>query len=255
MFRPRLGHLLLEKGLLTEDELDDALRIHEETQRPLGDVLTSMNFISVTALSDALLLQQRWRPLGQMLVERGVLTTEQLADALDEQERSGRPLGEVVRTLFFVPATTVAEVLAEQYQLEVEMERGFGSGLRGEIERRHRVRRGQEADPASEQADEPSSEPRGSLSERLPTASTASDDERVRTLQAALDAREETISAIGLVSQRRAEEIERLRAEIADRDALIAELRLRVARQEPAAAVDGAEGALSRGLSNARARH
>ena len=67
--RPQLGQLLLEKGLLTEEELDRALELHEQTGKPLGEIITDdLRLVSVAAMRDVLVLQKRWRPLGQMLV-------------------------------------------------------------------------------------------------------------------------------------------------------------------------------------------
>lgn len=125
------ARLLLDQGLVTEDELAGALRLHEETGRPLGEILTDeLALVSVAAIRDLLVLQKRWRPLGQMLVERGLITGDQLFEALHEHDRSGRPLREVMRNLFQISSATLREVLEDQRRLELELDREYTSGLR-----------------------------------------------------------------------------------------------------------------------------
>jgi len=86
--------------------------------------------------------EQTWRPLGELLVEKGLVTKEELDRALTEQEETGRLLGTILVERGFVSGPALAVALAEQYGVEVEPERGFGTGLWAEIDRRHRVGRG-----------------------------------------------------------------------------------------------------------------
>ncbi len=128
--RPRLGELLRERELITEDELAQALQVHEETGRPLGEVITDMlGLLTIAEMRDLLLLQRRWRPLGQLLLERGLVTEAQLLEALEEQERTGL-LGEIVGDRYQISSPTLQKVLDEQRELEVELDRGYTSGLR-----------------------------------------------------------------------------------------------------------------------------
>lgn len=87
-----------------------------------------------------------WRPLGELLVDKGLVTNEELELALAEQSESGRLLGAILVERGFVSGPALAVALAEQYGVELEAERGFGTGLWAEIDRRHRAGRGQEAD-------------------------------------------------------------------------------------------------------------
>ena len=217
--RPLLGRLLLDRGLITPEELQLALEEGERTGRPLGGVILDLRLVAPPALADVLAAQQAWRPLGRMLVERGLLTEEELADALAEQERTGRRLGDIVKARSLAAAASVDQVLAEQYRLEVELEHGFGAGLRGEIERRHRLaRHGEMEDAVQPATPEPNAPKRRA---RLDTE-TGGDADRVRALEAALDDRERSLAALGAANQRKRQELEQLRAELKERDALIA---------------------------------
>lgn len=82
-----------------------------------------------------------WRPLGRLLVDKGLLTDEELERALEEQELSGKRLGEILVERGYVATPTLSRALAEQYGVDLDFERGFGSGLSEEIERRHQAKR------------------------------------------------------------------------------------------------------------------
>ena len=70
------------------------------------------------------------RPLlGEVLVQHGVLTPEQLASALEEQQRTGRPIGEVIVERGYVPGPIVAQALATQFGGLVKSEYGFATGF------------------------------------------------------------------------------------------------------------------------------
>jgi len=68
--RVPLGRLLVEAGLLTEAELDDALAEQQRTKRPLGEILVERGFVSGGAVANALAEQHG----GLLRTEYGVAT-------------------------------------------------------------------------------------------------------------------------------------------------------------------------------------
>ena len=68
-------------------------------------------------------------PLGRLLVERGLLSEEQLEFALSEHARTGLPLGQMLISLSYVTATTIAQALATQQGGLVQTEYGFATGF------------------------------------------------------------------------------------------------------------------------------
>jgi hypothetical protein len=87
-----------------------------------------------------------WRPLGELLVQKNLLTEDELELALAEQADTGRLLGAILVERGYVSGPALAVALAEQYGVELHTERGFGTGLWAEIDRRHRAGRGTESE-------------------------------------------------------------------------------------------------------------
>jgi hypothetical protein len=83
--------------------------------------------------------EQDWRRLGELLVEKGLVSEENLEHALAVQKESGRMLGAVLVERGYVSGPALAITLARQYGVELATERGFGTGLWAEIDRRHRA--------------------------------------------------------------------------------------------------------------------
>ncbi len=67
-----------------------------------------------------------------------MVTKDELELALAEQGDTGRLLGAILVQRGYVSGPALAVALAEQYGVELKTERGFGTGLWAEIDRRHR---------------------------------------------------------------------------------------------------------------------
>ena len=77
-----------------------------------------------------------WKPLGELLVEQSWITPADLEQALEEQERTGRKLGQIVVENGFISVEGLTKVLLEQCGIDMSTEDGFGSGLREELAKR-----------------------------------------------------------------------------------------------------------------------
>ena len=53
----RLGDLLVSSGVITQEQLEEALKIQKESHQRLGDVLIQNSFITERNLIDALQIQ------------------------------------------------------------------------------------------------------------------------------------------------------------------------------------------------------
>ena len=82
------------------------------------------------------------RPLlGAVLVAQGAVDGGALDGALKAQKQTGERLGEFLVRLGLICRPELDRAVAQQAGAELPEETGFGSGLRGAIERRHGWRR------------------------------------------------------------------------------------------------------------------
>jgi hypothetical protein len=77
------------------------------------------------------------RLLGKMLVELGAVKDGDVEVALRAQLETGEQLGEILVQHGLVCRPELVRALAYQSGVELDEQRGFGTGLRAEIERRH----------------------------------------------------------------------------------------------------------------------
>jgi len=113
--KPRLGQLLLEKNLVTKEQLAEALKRQRRTYSRLGDILLDQSLISCDLLNRAS-EEHAAMPgehLGDLLVKRGDITHEQLDHALDLQKKRFRSLGEVLTEMQIVTPDAIASILRE----------------------------------------------------------------------------------------------------------------------------------------------
>src|SRR5438552_3304659 len=112
--RPSLGRLLVERGVITQEQLDTALSVQRKEGGMLGEILTSSGWVTPLSIAAALAKQKAeqseaasghanrpgrsegWKPLGTLVVEKGFITDVQLKQALAIQGDGGGFLGEIL---------------------------------------------------------------------------------------------------------------------------------------------------------------
>lgn len=112
------GEILLEKGLITADQLAEALSVQEE--KPylrLGEALLSLGHLSIDQLNQELERLHRDIRIGQILLHAGIVTGLELERALQLQERSGEMLGEILLSLGYCTQGQLDRALVEQNKL------------------------------------------------------------------------------------------------------------------------------------------
>lgn len=117
--RGLLGELLVKEGLITETQLEEALRLQRdsEPQTPLGQVLVNRRLITQKQLTRVLHQYHRKYRLGDILVETETITEEQLQIALGHQKKTGLRLGDVLLQLNFVTDDEISRALSTQFGL------------------------------------------------------------------------------------------------------------------------------------------
>lgn len=113
----RLGDMLLQKGLIVQQQLEEAIAYQQQFGGRLGDILVELGSISPEKLSDAISQQPGKGKLGDILVQMGLLTQEQLSQVLTFQQKSGGMLGDIILSLRILDAETLYRAIANQYSL------------------------------------------------------------------------------------------------------------------------------------------
>ncbi len=111
-----LGQRLLEAGLLTQDQLDQALREQQSSQLKFGEICLEYGWISPAEMYTYTPSQDL--ALGEILVILGYLEFDQLRVALAQQRRFGRRLGEILVWKGWLQVEDLEEALHIQQQVQ-----------------------------------------------------------------------------------------------------------------------------------------
>jgi hypothetical protein len=115
----RFGELLVEEGLITPDQLAEALRVQStlNTYIPIGRILMMRGFITRTQLTTMLGRHRKRARLGELLVRSKRITQEQLDTALARQKQVKQQLGRILIDLKYLTEETMREALCGQLHI------------------------------------------------------------------------------------------------------------------------------------------
>ncbi len=144
---PTLGRVLVERGVITEEHLEQALAVQRKRGGLLGEILTSRGWVTSLSIAAALARQREalaagtgrrgkeeqerregWKPLGTILVEKGYVTEIELKQALAIQRDRGGFVGEILVERGWLAASDLVSALAAQLGLDFEVSRGGRGG-------------------------------------------------------------------------------------------------------------------------------
>ena len=112
-----LGETLVDTGIITDEQLQQALAEQRDSGRKLGRVLTDLGLCTQEDITRALQEQMRRIRIGDLLIDYGHIDEGQLEQALTRQKQTGRKLGQVLVDMELVSRQQILEVLAEQLQV------------------------------------------------------------------------------------------------------------------------------------------
>jgi type IV pilus assembly protein PilB len=112
----RVGDILIEEGIISQEQLDEALEYQkaEESPLPLGEVCINLKFISRADLRKLLRKYQANIQMGELLVNMGLIDGEQLEEALQHKEITGEKLGTVLIELEYLTEAELVEAVSIQ---------------------------------------------------------------------------------------------------------------------------------------------
>lgn len=111
-----IGQLLVKEGLITEEQLNRALRIQSLLEQPkhLSDILIELGYTTRQSINHAITKHGGSLRLGDLLIEQGIITQETLNSALALQREKGIKLGEALIELGAINERTLLRNLAHQ---------------------------------------------------------------------------------------------------------------------------------------------
>ncbi len=119
--RKKIGEILVAQGLITNEQLVEALQVHKRTGVSIGTVLVNLGYITdddlTSMLGAQIQLDQRKR-IGEALIDQGLINEEQLRQGLEEQKKSKLPLGQCLVALKFLSDAKLMEVLSAQLDVQ-----------------------------------------------------------------------------------------------------------------------------------------
>jgi len=133
--------MLVERGVITEEQLDIALSVQRKDGGMLGEILTSRGWVTPLSIAAAVAKQNaeeagdpdceearpgrgaHWKPLGTLLVEKSFITDVELKQALAIQRDGGGFLGEILVDHGWISAADLVLALASQLGLDFDVKR------------------------------------------------------------------------------------------------------------------------------------
>ncbi len=110
----RIGDVLLQEEIITEEQLQEAIEYQQKSGGRLGDIIMKLHGIdheTIQTLTQKLPEKGR---LGEMLVAEGQITQAQLDQALSFQKKSGGLLGDILLSLHFLEPERLYRAIATQ---------------------------------------------------------------------------------------------------------------------------------------------
>jgi Type II secretion system (T2SS), protein E, N-terminal domain len=138
--KPLLGQFLIKEKLITEAQLDEALRLQAsmDPYTPIGQVLVGQKFITLKQLNSVLDKYRKRPKLGAVLIAAKVITEVQLEQAMANQRARRARLGDTLIQLGLATETQIKQAVCIQLNLPFIDLDDFAlskSGLAGLIKR------------------------------------------------------------------------------------------------------------------------
>ncbi len=111
----KIGEMLLNAGLITQQQLDEALAQQSSQGGRLGDIILSKGWMKTTEFYSVLSDHFRRGRIGDLLLSQDLITEEQMAEVLDLQHMWGDRIGDIILSKGWLSSFQMAEALAEHF--------------------------------------------------------------------------------------------------------------------------------------------
>jgi len=133
--RKLIGHILLEKNLVTEDQVKEAMDLQKTNGKPLGNILVELGYITSNLITEALnVVQKREVQLAQLLnVSSDMIKEMELTSLLKyTMDEASRIIGADRCTLYLIDENTneLRSFIAQRVEVQ-EIRMPLGKGIAG----------------------------------------------------------------------------------------------------------------------------
>ena len=123
MFGDFFGEYLLNRDIITREQLEEAVRVQRENNVLLGTLAIQRDYLEESRLTELLEEQHRLnRKLGELAVEKGYLNDEQLQELLKIQSGNYLYLGESLVRQGFLSKESMLEHLEAWGEITMQLE-------------------------------------------------------------------------------------------------------------------------------------
>jgi len=118
MITKRLGELLIEQGLISQEQLDEALEMQKMfPDQTVGQLLCRLGYIRESDLSLVLDQKNKRRKLADILLKEGMIDQLKLSQARELSRQNDIPLERALLKLRFIDEEQLARSVAAQFDL------------------------------------------------------------------------------------------------------------------------------------------
>jgi hypothetical protein len=124
------GQYLVEKGIVSSVQLDEAINLQQDNNSLLGTMALNKGYLSKESMEIILAEQKKInRKFGDLAYERGLLTREQVEELIEEQSKNHCFIGEALLRLGYMQAAPLHEHLENFRKLEKSRENELLSSI------------------------------------------------------------------------------------------------------------------------------
>jgi hypothetical protein len=120
-----LGQILVEKGIISHEQLDQALKIKDaQPDKYLGEILFQIG-VSQEKINWALSYFHKRKTIGEILIDQGLISSEQLEEALSKQKyikekwEHIRPLGLLLLEMGYINSRGLLTALSKHFNMPI----------------------------------------------------------------------------------------------------------------------------------------
>ena len=118
MSTKKLGELLIEQNLITQEQLDEALELQKTLpDQPIGQLMCRLGFLKESDLSFVLDQNNKRRSLSDILLKNGLVDQQKIAHTREISKQSGISFEKAILKLRYIDEEQLAQSVASQYDL------------------------------------------------------------------------------------------------------------------------------------------